>query len=368
MKRRPNGLARPLLVLTLLVVGDRHTSDAQSVDQMPPPAALRVKLALIRQSEIPSRDAGTIGELRVPEGAAVRQGDVLFVLDSEEQQLAVTARRLALQIARLKADDELALQSAQAQLQEAKAAKEVAGVRLEIAQAEAGSSAAVDIASAETRLRQLELERAEKARESFRSAISGTQIDRLKTSVRKGELEVQQAKEDLDVSRLKPEAERAAVRQKEQEIERYQTLVGQEQASRVVAGLTRDVQENELQIAQARLDRRYIRAPFDGVLMRVDANPGEWVEPGTVVGRVIDLSRLRAEGFVRVDQVDQNFVGRTVSIEVRCGAETCVVEGRITFVSREVDPQNQEVRFYAEVNNEDGSLLPGMHGQLSIIR
>ncbi|MCR9202785.1 MAG: HlyD family efflux transporter periplasmic adaptor subunit [Planctomycetaceae bacterium] len=367
MKRRRNCFARAMLVLTLFVAGDRPASEAQVADDTLP-VARRVKFGLIRQSEIPSRDAGTVGELRVKEGAAVRQGDILFVLDSEEQQLAVTARRLALQIARLKAEDDLPLQSAKAQLQEAKAAKEVAGVRLEIAETEAESSAAVDIASAETRLRQLELERAEKARESFRSAISGTQIDRLKTSVRKGELEIQQAKENLDVSRLKPEAERAAVRQKEQEIQRYQTAVGQEQASRVVAGLTRDVQENELQIAQARLDRRYIRAPFDGVMMRVDVNPGEWVEPGTVVGRVIDLSRLRAEGFVRVSDVDPEFVGRTVSIEVRSDAETYVVRGQITFVSREVDPQNQEVRFYAEVDNRDGRLLPGMHGQLSIIR
>lgn len=368
MNQRWRYIARPLLVLTLFVAGDRPAIEAQNAESQLEPVTGRVKFALIRQSEIPSKDAGTISELRVAEGDAVRQGDILFVLDSQEQQLAVTARRLALQIARLKADDELALQSARAQLLEAKAAKEVAGVRLEIAEAEASSSAAVDIASAETRLRQLELERAEKARESFRSAISGTQIDRLKTSVKKGQLEIQQAEEDVDVSRLKPAAERAAVRQKEQEIQRYETLVSQEQASRVVAGLSRDVQENELRIAEARLDRRYIRAPFDGVVMRVDVNSGEWVEPGTVVSRVIDLSRLRAEGFVKASAVDRNFVGQTVRIKVQSEAQTRVVEGRITFVSREVDPQNQEVKFYAEVNNEDGQLLPGMHGQLSVIR
>ena len=366
-------MKRPLLsVLSVLVlvVSAQHGSSPAAGPVMVGQAAdapRKVRFSLIRESELPSRDAGTIREILVSAGSRVRKGDVLFVLDSEEQRLSVSARRLALQIARLKAADELPLKSAQAQLDEAKAAKDVASVRLEIAELEARSQAAVEIATAETRMRQLELERAENTREAFRSAISGTQIDRLKTSVQKGELETRQAREDLQVSRLKPDAERSAVKQKEQEVLRYQTQVGQEQSNRVVAGLTESVQENELAIAEARLDRRRVRAPFDGVMMRVDVNPGEWVEPGTTVGRLIDVSRLRAEGFIKAHQVDPDFVGRTVRIEVRGAGETQVVEGRVTFVSREVDPQNQEVKFHAEVNNDQQRLLPGMHGYLSIV-
>lgn len=359
-------IAQPLLLLTICVAGDQSPSRSRGSAALPVDASRPVTFRLIRESELPSRDAGSIQEIRVSEGEEVRKGQLLLVLASDEQELAVQARQLALRIAQLKAEDDLGLKSASAQLEEVKAAKNLASIRLEIAEAEAQSSAAVEIAEAETRLRQMELDRAQSARESFRSSISETHIDRLKTSVEKGRLETTQAKENHDVKAMKPRAEKATVLQKQQEIARYETLVAQEQASRVVAELTQEVQENELKIAETRLERRYVRAPFDGVLMRVDVNPGEWVEIGAPVARLIDVSRLRAEGFVRAIDAGDDLIGRPVQIDVVAGAETFSVEGRITFVGREVDPQNQEVRFYAEVQNADGRLLPGMHGQLSI--
>jgi multidrug efflux pump subunit AcrA (membrane-fusion protein) len=36
------------------------------------------------------------------------------------------------------------------------------------------------------------------------------------------------------------------------------------------------------------------------------------------------------------------------------------------FVSPEVDPVNGQVRVWAEVENRDGQLRPGVHGKLSI--
>ncbi|MCP4171164.1 MAG: HlyD family efflux transporter periplasmic adaptor subunit, partial [Fuerstiella sp.] len=255
---------------------------------------------------------------------------------------------------------------ATAQVKESVSSRRVKEVALKISETEAQTDVPVQVATAETKMLQLELQRAQNSKDAFDGSISASQIDRLKTAVRKGELEVIQAQTNHRIDQMKPDAERAAIEQKAEEIARYQTLVEQEQKNLTVAKINQQIHNNDVAIAELELEHRNIRAPFDGVVVKVEHHAGEWVEPGAPIGRVIDLKTLRAEGFLSAQQASANLVGRSVTIELKSVYDPVRLKGKVTFVSPQVDPVNQQVRFWAEFHNADMQALPGMNASLVI--
>lgn len=360
--RSKMGLGAALSTIIILLLNPVQTLVAQESSIH----VQQVTISLAREAELPARDAGTLFAIEVIEGQAVSTNDVIAVLENEEQLLQLQASKLNLQIASLKAEDELPVLSAKAQLREAQSAKTVKEVALKIAEAEAQSDSAVGIATAEVELREHELERAVAARSSFKGSISEAQIDRLKTSVAKGQLEIKQAQEALAVQRMKPAAERASLNQKLEEIARYNTVLQQEQKNQLIAGVNNQLQANAVEMAQLQLEQRNIRAPFDGVIAKIEKQAGEWVVPGAPVARIIDLKRLRAEGFLSASDGSVALVGKGVRIVVSSGGTDIALLGKVTFVSQEIDPINQQVRFWAEFDNSELQVLPGMIASLEI--
>ncbi len=357
------GRATCSALLVVMVVG--QLSGLVAADE--PIFVSKVTISLVRETKISSRDAGLLAQLLATEGMSVRKDELIALLNNDQQQLDVKAAELNLQVATMRADDDTATETASAQLREAKSGKLLKEIALQIAEAESQSDVAVKIANAETQLRQLELSRAQGARKSFKGSISESQIDRLKTSVEKGELETQAAENDHRIKKMKPAAERAAIAQKTDEILRFEALVKQGEKEQVVAGVSKDIRRNELQIAKLNLERKNLRAPFDGVIVEVLSSEGEWVEPGTTIARIIDLKTLRADGFLPVQKASQKLVGRAVTIRISGNAGSAKeVPGKVVFVSPEVDPINQQVRFRAEFENTEMKVLPGMNGALTI--
>ncbi|NLA59363.1 MAG: efflux RND transporter periplasmic adaptor subunit [Firmicutes bacterium] len=64
--------------------------------------------------------------------------------------------------------------------------------------------------------------------------------------------------------------------------------------------------ELQLEIAQANLQNTTLKAPFSGIVARVDIQPEEWVTSGTPVMRLLDTSRMFLN--VGVDEVDIRYV------------------------------------------------------------
>jgi multidrug efflux pump subunit AcrA (membrane-fusion protein) len=93
---------------------------------------------------------------------------------------------------------------------------------------------------------------------------------------------------------------------------------------------------------------------------------GEWVEAGQPVLRVIRLDRLLVEGYVEAKLVDQSSRGRRVQVQAQTRAGAIVVEGRLTFVSPEIDSVNQQVLVKAEIENRDLQLRPGQPVEMVI--
>lgn len=140
-----------------------------------------------------------------------------------------------------------------------------------------------------------------------------------------------------------------------------------------IAGLERNVSEAEVEAVANELERRTLRAPFDGVVVEMYRQQSEWVQPGEPVLRLIRMDRLRVEGFVSASQyLPEQVDGAPVEITVDLpGAQRQQLSGKISFVNPQVG-SNRDYRVWAEVDNLPGSggypwlLRPGLIVQMRI--
>jgi macrolide-specific efflux system membrane fusion protein len=252
-----------------------------------------------------------IEQVEVP----AREAGVLAAIDVREGQVVAVGDALA------------HLDDTQAQL-----TKKRAEIELDVARAEAENDVDVRFAEKSTEVTRAELRRASESMEKYKKSVSATELDRLRLEAERAALQVEQAQQELKV-----------------------------------AGFTQRLKQNELDYAVWTLERLRIKSPLDGVVVEINQRPGEWVEPGETMFRVVRIDRLRVEAFLDAHQAAGLLVGRPVKLAIDAkGDATAEFSGKIVFVSPEVDPVNGQVRVWAEVENPDGQLRPGVHGKLSI--
>jgi membrane fusion protein, multidrug efflux system len=257
-----------------------------------------VVVNLIAEVEVAAEEAGPLVELAVSEGNRVKTGDRLGRLDDRDAVLKVTAAEIALRHATEQAKNKVKLLQAEESL----------------------------------KLASLELDRATTANQELARVVSESQLSKLQLEVRKAELNVEQAREDL-----------------------------------AAAGRAVEAAANELAIAQRARERRQILAPMDGIVVDVRRRVGEWLEPGKFVVRLVRDDRLRATGFVKLEQLTAPLEGQPATLLVELsGAKATPFTGRVTFVSPEANPINRQVKLIAEFDNRDGRLRAGLPARMTV--
>jgi RND family efflux transporter MFP subunit len=184
---------------------------------------------------------------------------------------------------------------------------------------------ALDVATAEE-------QRAIESAEKFRKSVSQTELDELRLTKQKAALEVEAAAEDQDIARL-----------------------------------TAKLKENAVETANNNVAHRRIVAPLGGMVVQIKRQRGEWVQPGDVVVRVLRLDRLRVEAFINAHEIGGDLVGRPVTLTVDLpGAARSQFHGKIVFVNPESNPVNGQSRVWAEIENLQQILRPGLSGSMTI--
>jgi RND family efflux transporter MFP subunit len=203
--------------------------------------------------------------------------------------------------------------------------------KYDIARAKATNDVRLRYAQKATEVSQAELRRSTESIERFAKSVSQSQLDVEQLTVQKNRLEGEQATQEQQIAILEM---------------RYQ--------------------ESELNTARAQITRRRIVAPFNGVIVQIYARKGEWAEPGQKVLRIVNVDRLKAEGFIRAEDATEQVVGRPIRLLVEPGREQHTFAGKIVFVSPEVDPITGQVRVWAEIDNRDGRLRPGQPARMVV--
>ena len=204
---------------------------------------------------------------------------------------------------------------------------------LQIARRESQSDLSVRLAEAEARVALAELQRATSVNSDLPNTVSDKEIDRLRLAVDRTELQIENARFERELLALR---------------------IGRIEA--------------DLSLARHRVERLAIRSPIAGVVSEVHKRAGEWVDRGEPVARIVRVDRLRAEGYVHVEQALEGLVGRPVEVRVAVSAsDPIVATGKVVFVSPEAEPVNSQVRFWAEVDNREMKLRPGLTAEVTIL-
>lgn len=136
--------------------------------------------------------------------------------------------------------------------------------------------------------------------------------------------------------------------------------------------------ENELQVntltakqLEAEIKTYTVEAPFDGVVTRVHRSKGEAVSIGDPLVEVVNLDRMRVEGFVgivdglRIRQGAQVIVKLDLP-DVDLAEEKLEFPGKLVFVDVGVEPVSGQIRVWAEVPNPKGILRSGLPARMKI--
>jgi macrolide-specific efflux system membrane fusion protein len=213
--------------------------------------------------------------------------------------------------------------------QVARLAAEATKAKYDIARAKATNDVRIRYAQKALEVSEAELRRSTESIERFAKSVSQSQLDVEQLTVQKNKLEAEQAAHEQEIATLEMKRE-----------------------------------ESELNAARTQIMRRRIVAPFDGVVVEIYARRGEWAEPGQKALRIVNVDRLKAEGFIRADDAAEDVVGRPINLVIEPGGTRNTFTGKIVFVSPEVDPITRQVRIWAEIDNRGGRLRPGQPARM----
>lgn len=319
------------------------------------------------EATIPALEAGMISQVKAQLGEVVQAGQILVVLDDREAELQSEMARVQLRLAEKKHADSFTLRIADARLKETEQTIAKSHIEQKIAEQTAASTIAIQQAQKALATAQADLDRAIAARKDFAGAISEAEMNRLTFIRDSSQLDVESALEQAALERLKVSVEASAVATFQAILERLQHERSQAVTDQEVSKIDLERLRLQLLLAETKLKRRQLVAPFSGMLVEQHHHLGEWIEPGEPVFRIVRLDQLVVEGYADAARVHHSLRGARVLVRDLNDPASSTFEGELMFVSPEIDPVNQQVQVRAIVDNASGQLRAGQAVAMSIV-
>jgi membrane fusion protein (multidrug efflux system) len=183
--------------------------------------------------------------------------------------------------------------------------------------------------------------------------VRGTPMLRLDAAI--NQAEVQQAKANLTLAKSK-----------------YDRAVDLAK-SNFISGQARDEAENNLKVAEAavalaeaKLAKTEIKAPFSGIVGLRSVSVGDYVKEGQDLVNLESIDPLKVD--FRVPEVYLRQVQSGQPLEIQLDAYPGKgFEGRVLAVNPLIDAAGRSVVIRAQVKNQDASLRPGMFARVRLI-
>lgn len=207
-----------------------------------------------------------------------------------------------------------------------------AQVEAAIAAEDAGNDVAIRLAEKSRELATTEYERAIGLNQRIPDSVSQREVNMLRLAREKSLLEIEEAKHQ-----------------------------------QVLARMTRDLRQADVDIARVELGRAVIMAPMSGMVVHVEKRGGEWVDAGTLVAKLVRIDRVRAEGFIASADAGPQLSGAPAELDIsQPNRPPMTYKGKVTFVHPEANPVDGRVRIWADFDNHDNQLRPGLPASVRI--
>ena len=112
---------------------------------------------------------------------------------------------------------------------------------------------------------------------------------------------------------------------------------------------------------QAVLDQKTVTAPFDGIIGISKVDLGQYLTPGTVIGTLQEIDKMRIDFTVPEQSLTSLKLGQVV--KVGPSADKLNYNGTIVGIDPKIDPSSRLVSVRAEVQNDEPRLVPGQFVQ-----
>lgn len=270
------------------------------------------RLIPVRNVNLSFNSGGLVAEVFGTEGQRVNQGDLLATLSNQEQaEASIASAELELvnaQQALKTLYDEAPLRAAEALLELAKAPERVQDAEGKVSGLKSVSFNQADIDAAEANLIFAE-NQLKKAQDAYRPFANKNENNLTRAKLLS---DLSQAQKDYEaalrkynsffgspsetsISKAEADLSLALVQQEEAQ-RRYELLRNGPDPDEVALAQARiSNAEAQLSAAQASLASLELRAPFNGRIVSINLNPGEYVAPGVNVIVLIDDSEWRVE-------------------------------------------------------------------------
>ncbi len=219
---------------------------------------------------------------------------------------------------------------------EARAMAIVKQLDFEVADQKAHSDVEVRHATKSAEVAETAYKKLELVNQSLKSAVSAIEMIKTKFEWEKAKLSIEKTEEDVIATKLTAKAKKA-----------------------------------EVDASLVTVNRRILRAPFDGVVVKILRREGEWISPGDPVVQVVRIDRLRIGGDLDASKWGPaDIEGRKVTVEVSLPrGQTAKVPGKVVFVSPVVGV-GQRLTVSAEIDTpmENGRPLvrAGLEAKMTI--
>jgi membrane fusion protein, copper/silver efflux system len=107
-----------------------------------------------------------------------------------------------------------------------------------------------------------------------------------------------------------------------------------------------------------------IAAPIEGNVIARGAVPGSWVDRGTPLYQVADLSTVWVLAELYPQDVAGVAVGQDADVQIEGGAP--LAHGRVAFLYPTTDPSTRTTKVRVELANPDGRIRPGLYAQVDL--
>ncbi len=125
-------------------------------------------------------------------------------------------------------------------------------------------------------------------------------------------------------------------------------------------------QRIEYEMARETLEKRILKSPITGILVRYFVKKGESCEPQQPLVQVVDVSKARLICTVEEPLGRAFKKGQRIDMEIRTGHASIPKKGTIVFASPVVDPASGLLELKAEFENADREIRPGVSGVIRL--
>jgi HlyD family secretion protein len=303
------------------------------------------------EANIAFQVSGRVRDVLVDEGRAVKAGDLLAVLWQEEfvarsDQSRANLEKQQKTLSQLEAALEVNRRVLPAEVERAEASENALAAQL--AQAEAGYRPQ-ELKSAELAMDEARaaLEDARRNKERYdqlfsRNVVSEKDRDaaqlRYETALKEygrarqnfAMLKEGYRREDIDTARARLKEAQAAVKLARSNLKRIDVAERDVDAGRAAV----DAARAALELAEIQLSYTELRAPFDGIIVSRNIEPGEVVSSGQEVFSISNLSEVDLKVFVQETEIGKVKPGQAVTVKIDTFPDK-TYRGWVAFVSPE---------------------------------